>query len=141
MGVSGSGKSTLAAALAGAIHCPFLEGDEFHSPEAVRKMGAGTPLTDDDRWPWLERLGRAIATAAASDGVAVASCSALKRIYRDRLRQSIAVPVYFVLLEPSRETSRRRLAALGADDALALPFSPLQLQVKLRRMLGSGSVA
>ena len=46
-----------------------------------------------------------------------------------------------VLLEPSRETSRRRLAALGADDALALPFSPLQLQVKLRRMLGSGSVA
>ena len=111
MGVSGSGKSTLAAALAGAIHCPFLEGDEFHSPEAVRKMGAGTPLTDDDRWPWLDRLGRAIATAAASDGAAAASCSVLKRIYRDRLRQSIAVPVHFVLLEPSRDELERRMTA------------------------------
>jgi gluconokinase len=111
MGVSGSGKSTLAAALAGAIHCPFLEGDEFHSPESVQKMHAGTPLTDDDRWPWLERLGGALGTAAASDGIAVASCSALKKIYRDRLRQSIAVPVHFVLLAPSRDELERRMTA------------------------------
>jgi len=54
MGVSGSGKSTLGKALADAIGCPFLEGDEFHSPESVQKMRAGTPLTDADRWPWLE---------------------------------------------------------------------------------------
>jgi gluconokinase len=110
MGVSGSGKSTLAAALAGAIGCPFLEGDEFHSPESVRKMAAGTPLTDDDRWPWLDRLGRAIGAAAANDsGIAVASCSALKRIYRDRLRASIAVPVHFVLLAPARAELERRM--------------------------------
>lgn len=111
MGVSGSGKSTLAAALANAIRCPFLEGDEFHSPEAVRKMRAGTPLTDDDRWPWLDRLGGAIGTAAANDGIAVASCSALKKIYRDRLRQSIAVPVHFVFLDPSRDELERRMTA------------------------------
>ena len=111
MGVSGSGKSTLAAALAGAIGCPFLEGDEFHSPEAVQKMRAGTPLTDDDRWPWLERLGRAIGSSATSDGIAVASCSALKKIYRDRLRQSIAVPVGFVLLDPGRGELERRMSA------------------------------
>ena len=111
MGVSGSGKSTLAAALAGALRCPFLEGDEFHSPEAVQKMRAGTPLTDDDRWPWLERLGRAIGSAATSDGIAVASCSALKKIYRDRLRQSIAVPVHFVLLDPGRDELERRMTA------------------------------
>jgi len=111
MGVSGSGKSTLAVALAGAIRCPFLEGDEFHSPESVQKMHAGTPLTDDDRWPWLDRLGRAIGASAASDGIAVASCSALKSIYRDRLRTSIAVPTHFVLLDPSRAELERRMAA------------------------------
>ncbi len=111
MGVSGSGKSTLAAALASAIGCPFLEGDEFHSPEAVQKMRTGTPLTDDDRWPWLERLGRAIGSAAASDGIAVASCSALKKIYRDRLRQSLAAPVRLVLLDPGRDELERRMAA------------------------------
>lgn len=108
MGVSGSGKSTLAAALAGALHCPFLEGDEYHSPESVQKMRAGTPLTDDDRWPWLDRLGRAIGTAAAG-GVAVASCSALKKIYRDRLRRSIPVPAHFVLLDPARTELERRM--------------------------------
>jgi gluconokinase len=110
MGVSGSGKSTLAVALAEAIHCPFLEGDDFHSPQSVQKMHAGIPLTDDDRWPWLDRLGRAIGASAANDGIAVASCSALKRIYRDRLRASIAVPVHFVLLDPGRAELERRMA-------------------------------
>jgi len=109
MGVSGSGKSTLATALSGAIGCPFFEGDEFHSPEAVQRMRAGIPLTDDDRWPWLDRLGRAIGAAAASQGIAVASCSALKRIYRNRLRETIAAPVGFVLLDASREELLHRL--------------------------------
>lgn len=109
MGVSGSGKSTLGAALSSALGCPFLEGDEFHSPEAVQRMRAGIPLTDEDRWPWLDRLGRAIDTAVGQHTLAVASCSALKRIYRDRLREAIAVPVGFVLLDPSREELTRRL--------------------------------
>ena len=109
MGVSGSGKSTLAQALADEVGCPFLEGDEFHSPASVQKMHAGTALTDDDRWPWLERLGRAIGTAVAEHGIAVASCSALKRIYRDRLRETIAIPTCFVLLEASRDELTRRM--------------------------------
>ena len=109
MGVSGSGKSTLAKALADSAPCPFLEGDEFHSPASVQKMRAGTALTDDDRWAWLERLGRAIGTAVAGHGIAVASCSSLKRIYRDRLRETIAIPTCFVLLEASREELTRRM--------------------------------
>ena len=103
MGVSGSGKTTLAMALSSAIGCSFFEGDEFHSPEAVQRMRAGIPLTDEDRWPWLDRLGRAVGTAAANQGIAVASCSALKRIYRNRLRETISTPVGFILLEAGRE--------------------------------------
>jgi gluconokinase len=111
MGVSGSGKSTLAAALAGAIGCPFLEGDEFHSPQSVRKMQAGIPLTDDDRWPWLDRLAHAIGTAVADHGIAVASCSALKKVYRDRLRRTSTAPVAFVLPDVSREELSRRMTS------------------------------
>ena len=111
MGVSGSGKSTFGAALAGAIDCPFLEGDEFHSPEAIAKMHAGIPLTDADRWPWLDRLGREIGATVASHGIAVASCSALKRAYRDRLRNVIPTPTRFVLMDADREELLRRLTA------------------------------
>ncbi len=107
MGVSGSGKSTLGAALAGALECPFLEGDDFHSPEARAKMHAGIPLTDDDRWPWLDRLGRAIGTHR----VAVASCSALRRVYRDRLRNVIPTPTRFVLMDADRDELLRRLTS------------------------------
>jgi gluconokinase len=103
MGVAGSGKSTLGVALASKIDCSFLEGDQFHSPEAVEKMRAGTPLTDDDRWPWLDRLGRAIGAKVDSDGIAVAACSALRRAYRDRLREVIAAPAGFVLLDTDRD--------------------------------------
>ena len=111
MGVSGSGKSTLGAALAQAAGCPFLEGDDFHAAESVRRMRAGMPLTDADRWPWLDRLGSAVRAALAEGGIAVASCSALKRIYRDRLRATIGAPVGFVLLDGAPEELRRRMAA------------------------------
>lgn len=111
MGVAGSGKSTLGAALASAIGCPFLEGDDFHSPESVAKMRAGIALTDDDRWPWLDRLGHAIGAKVANDGVAVATCSALKRAYRDRLRAAIPAPVGFVMPDVAPEELLRRLTA------------------------------
>lgn len=111
MGVSGSGKSTLGAALATAIGCPFLEGDDFHAPESVEKMRAGIPLTDADRWPWLDRLGAAIGSRVANGAIAVAACSALKRAYRDRLRQAIAAPVGFVLMDAGHEELLRRLTA------------------------------
>lgn len=82
MGVSGSGKTTIAAMLAERLGWRLLEGDAFHPPGNVAKMQAGTPLTDDDRWPWL----RAIAEAIGQGGDAVVACSALKRAYRDVLR-------------------------------------------------------
>jgi gluconokinase len=110
MGVSGSGKSTLGALLAQRLDCPFLEGDDFHDTSAVAKMRAGHPLSDDDRWPWLDRLGAAIGEALTSHGQVVAACSALRRSYRQRLREAIAGPVRFVLLDAGRDELQRRLA-------------------------------
>lgn len=110
MGVSGSGKSTLGAALSAALGCAFLEGDDYHSDAAVAKMRAGHPLTDEDRWPWLDRLGGAIGAALARDGIAVAACSALRRAYRERLTDAIGAPTRFVLLDTAREELRRRIA-------------------------------
>lgn len=110
MGVSGSGKSTLGALLAGKLDCPFLEGDDFHDERAIAKMSAGQPLDDDDRWPWLDRLGLAIGTALVPGGRVVAACSALRRDYRERLRGAIPAPTRFVLLDASHDELLRRLA-------------------------------
>lgn len=109
MGVAGSGKSTLGAALALAIGCPFREGDDFHAPEAIAKMRTGKPLGDDDRWPWLDRIAADVKLAVAHSGIAVAACSALKRAYRDRLRERIGFPVLFVLLQAQHDELKRRL--------------------------------
>ena len=109
MGVSGSGKSTLGSVLAQRLGCRFLEGDAFHDPAAVAKMRAGRPLDDDDRWPWLDRLGAAVGEAVRSGGIAVAACSALKRDYRERLVAAIDAPTRFVLLEAEPEELVRRL--------------------------------
>ncbi|ORB82744.1 gluconate kinase [Mycobacterium kansasii] len=83
MGVSGSGKSTVGAALARRLGVPFLDADTVHPPANIAKMAAGEPLDDDDRHPWLQRVGQWL---AAHRGGGVASCSALKRSYRDQLR-------------------------------------------------------
>lgn len=109
MGVSGSGKSTLGAVLARALGCPFLDGDDFHDAAAITKMSTGQPLTDDDRWPWLDRLGRAIGQTLASGSAVVAACSALRRGYRDRLRGAIHAPTRFVLLDGGVDVLQRRL--------------------------------
>jgi gluconokinase len=109
MGVSGSGKSTLATLLGKRLDCPFFEGDAFHSDANVEKMRSGEPLTDADRGPWLDALGGAIGDAVRQEGIAVAACSALKRIYRDRLRVAIGAPTRFVLLEAGREELVRRI--------------------------------
>ncbi len=74
-------------------------------------MRRGEPLTDADRWPWLDRLGAAIGAAARAEDVAVAACSALKRIYRDRISHAIGVPTTFILLEAGREELERRLTS------------------------------
>jgi gluconokinase len=110
MGVSGSGKSTTGSLLARMLGCPFLEGDSFHDAAAVEKMRTGTPLTDEDRWPWLDRIAHAVDHAVTTDGMAVAACSALRRVYRDRLRAEIQAATRFVLLDNSREEILRRLS-------------------------------
>jgi gluconokinase len=85
MGVSGSGKTTIAQRLAAAEHWTMLEGDSFHPPANVAKMKAGTPLTDEDRWPWLRAIAAAIDADLARGMNAVVACSALRRAYRDIL--------------------------------------------------------
>ncbi|WP_298398734.1 gluconokinase [Sphingobium sp.] len=126
MGVSGCGKSTLGALLAETLNCPFLEGDSYHSAAAVEKMRGGQALTDADRWPWLDRLGAAIADTVAAQGVAVAACSALKRAYRDRLRAAISVPVHFILLDNDRDAL---LARVGNRPGHYMPPSLLDSQI------------
>ncbi len=106
MGVSGCGKTTVAAGVAQRLGWKLLEGDAFHPPSNVAKMASGTPLTDEDRWPWL----RAIASAAAGEASAVIACSALKRAYRDVLKAG-RDDVVIVYLKGSRELIGARLAA------------------------------
>ncbi|RYI86167.1 MAG: gluconokinase [Acetobacteraceae bacterium] len=83
MGVSGAGKSTIGTLLAARLGVPFADADDFHPPANVAKMSAGQPLVDEDRWPWLEAIG---AWMDAQSPGGVITCSALKRVYRDRLR-------------------------------------------------------
>jgi len=110
MGVSGSGKSTVGAQLAAKCNCSFLEGDSFHTAESVAKMRSGRALDDADRWPWLDRLGATAGMAARSDGLSVTACSALKRIYRQRLVEAARVEMLFVLLDANRDELARRMA-------------------------------
>src|SRR6185295_9211332 len=83
MGVSGSGKSTVAGLLAGQLGWDLAEGDDLHPPNNVAKMSAGIPLTDDDRWPWLDRVATWIRDHTAAGAPGIITCSALKRSYRD----------------------------------------------------------
>jgi gluconokinase len=85
MGVSGSGKTTIAKGIAAAKGWTLLEGDTFHPPANVAKMAAGTPLTDEDRWPWLRAIAAAIDACRARGESAVVACSALRRAYREIL--------------------------------------------------------
>jgi carbohydrate kinase (thermoresistant glucokinase family) len=109
MGVSGSGKSTVAAALAAEFGGAYLDADDLHPLENVAKMAAGTPLTDDDRMPWLRVVGSAIARERARGGLPVVACSALRRRYRDVLRAA-AGELFFVHLDGPPELLAARLA-------------------------------
>ncbi|MBD9373784.1 gluconokinase [Rhizobium sp. ARZ01] len=111
MGVSGSGKTSVAEALAQRLSLPFLEGDQLHPPANVEKMSKGVPLTDTDRWPWLDRIGdRLHAASAAGEGIVV-SCSALKRAYRNRLRAAAGDNLSFLFLDGSRDLLLARMQA------------------------------
>ncbi|WP_409526865.1 gluconokinase [Rhizobium sp. P40RR-XXII] len=108
MGVSGCGKSSVGSAIAMRLGGIYVDGDDLHPPANVAKMSAGIPLTDADRWPWLDKVGHYLALA---DETALIGCSALKRIYRDRIREVVGAPVSFIHLAGTRETILRRLQA------------------------------
>ena len=95
MGVSGSGKTTVGVRLAEALAAEFIDGDDLHTDAARAKMKSGHPLTDEDRWPWLDRIGAELAQGERT----VVACSALRRAYRDRLRAAAGPKLRFVYLE------------------------------------------
>ncbi|MFD7289507.1 gluconokinase [Streptomyces sp. NPDC059863] len=107
MGVAGTGKTTVGPLLAAALGVPYAEGDDFHPPENIAKMSAGTPLDDADRWPWLDAIGAWAHGRAGLGGVV--SSSALKRAYRDRLR-SAAPGAVFLHLTGDRPLIEHRMS-------------------------------
>ncbi|MEA5055926.1 MAG: gluconokinase [Propionicimonas sp.] len=107
MGVAGSGKSTLARALADRLGWTFAEGDDFHSTAAVARMHAGVPLTDQERWPWLDRIAAWTADQDARGRSTVVTCSALRRVYRDRLRAAPGRTVFLHLTGSPAVLARR----------------------------------
>ena len=108
MGVSGSGKSTIGRALATELSWPFLDADSLHPQANVAKMASGIPLTDEDRWPWFDRIVAEMRRYAAAGKHVVVACSALKQAYRDRLAAGGDVRV--VYLKGDAATIQPRLA-------------------------------
>lgn len=108
MGVSGCGKTTTGQALAQELGWRFLDADDFHPETNVAKMASGIPLTDEDRWPWFDRIVAEMRRVSASGQHAVVACSALKQIYRDRLAAGGDVRV--VYLKGDAATIEPRLA-------------------------------
>jgi gluconokinase len=107
MGVCGSGKSEIGARLAAQLGCRFIEGDDFHPQTNLDKMHAGIPLNDDDRRDWLASLAGELAQAAAHGTSAVLACSALKRRYRDQLRQGApGLRLVYLRAEPAQVIAR-----------------------------------
>ncbi len=122
MGVAGCGKSTIGAALAKALGGRFLDGDAYHPPANIAKMSRGEPLTDGDRWPWLARFAQEM---AASSGLVVGGCSALKRSYRALIATEAGESVTFVHLAGSRDLIADRMTV---RDGHFMPLSLLDSQ-------------
>lgn len=110
MGVSGSGKTLVGSGLAEALGGRFAEGDRFHPPENIARMSAGMPLRDEDRWGWLDAIAIEINEAERNGDTLVVACSALKRVYRDRLRLA-SRHLRFVYIEVDRDTAAARVTA------------------------------
>ncbi|MCF1452410.1 gluconokinase [Agrobacterium vitis] len=107
MGVSGCGKSSVGAALAASLGAVYIDGDDLHPPQNIARMQAGIPLGDEDRWPWLEAVGTRL---AGERGTTIIGCSALKRAYRDRIREKAGGSVRFIHLAGSHAVIARRVS-------------------------------
>lgn len=108
MGVAGCGKSTIGKLLAERLSLPFIEGDDFHSKENVLKMSSGIPLTDEDRYPWLQSLSHQLQLHEQSAG-AVLACSALKEDYRKILQNGLHEKIDWIYLEGKKTTLLERM--------------------------------
>jgi gluconokinase len=133
-GVSGSGKSTVAAGLVERLGWEFAEGDEFHPAANVEKMRSGTPLDDEDRWPWLRTLAGWIGEREQAGESVVVTCSALKRAYRDVLRDGHP-SVWFAHVTADAELLRERLTHRSGH---FMPSSLLDSQLALLEPLQHG---
>jgi gluconokinase len=107
MGVSGTGKTSVGVQLAEELGCEFVEGDELHPRRNIEKMEQGVPLTDEDRWPWLQAIAELVAVRDFEGTSTVVTCSALRRSYRDVLRD--AAPTFFVHLHAPFEVLEERM--------------------------------
>lgn len=114
MGVSGAGKTTIGQSLAVELSAQFRDGDDLHSPENIAAMAAGTPLGDRERTPWLHAVGRSMAEARSGRQDVVMACSALKRSYRDLLRQHVP-DLFFVFLDGPMELVHERIVQRNHD--------------------------
>lgn len=108
MGITGCGKSEVGSRLASALGSRFIEGDQYHSDANRQKMAAGIALSDEDRWGWLDDLGKACRPQLPQPGFVLA-CSALRRVYRDRLRAAVGGGLHFVFLDTPHALSYKRL--------------------------------
>lgn len=131
MGVTSCGKTTLGEALAEALHVKFVEGDKLHPASNIAKMSSGQPLNDDDRWPWLAKVGEALQDG---EGI-IASCSSLKRAYRDLITAKAGRPVIFVHLHGSRQLLAERIAVRKGH---FMPPTLLDSQLATLEMPGTG---
>ncbi|EJJ28266.1 gluconokinase [Rhizobium sp. CF142] len=127
MGVSGSGKSSIGEKIAAGLGLSFVEGDALHPAANVEKMSRGIPLSDEDRVPWLDRIGKEMKASLTKGEGIIVSCSALKRSYRDRLRAATGGNLYFVYLEGSKELLTERM---GHRKGHFMPTSLLESQLQ-----------
>ncbi len=138
MGITGSGKTSVGKVLAEKIGIPFLDADDFHPQENIKKMSRGVPLTDDDRWPWLGAIVEYILHAHRHEYIL--ACSALKQSYRDYVAQRLDIK--FLFLDLSKEEAEKRLAqrkdhfmppnlVKSQLDTLEVPANALTIKAKL----------
>lgn len=109
-GVCGTGKTTVGEKVAEALSIPFYDADDFHPEANIQKMSGGTPLTDEDRWPWLDKLAQQLGESE-SQGGAVLACSALKESYRQRLMDGCASEIQWFMLNGTYELLEQRITA------------------------------
>ena len=131
MGVSGTGKTTIGTNLSNKLGCPFYDADDYHPQANINKMAHGHPLTDEDRWPWLERLHQLISNHLNNNQSLILACSALKQSYRNYLQKNHETQTTFIHLQGSFDLIHKRMQQRPGHymkaDMLKSQFDTLEL--------------